>query len=652
MEAVLWCPAVVFAHSSAAGPKFRQRCHFSKKVDKLARGFIGSLERPRPFVRASKFQVLDVSQQSRHHEIKDEAASAVTAISDIKSLHFIGIGGAGLSALARVALAQGVRVTGSDAHDSPRLDELRACGATVRVGHSALNLAASQPMLMEAQGMGTLGVGTLPDAVVVTSAVRGANPELVAASALGIPVYKRNAWLGMATAGFDLLAVSGTHGKTSTSAMLAFVLEENLGGVTAVVGGDVGQFPGGGNAFMGQGKLFVLEADEYDGAFLQLRPFVAIVTNVELDHVDIYADQEAVQATFESFVGGVRPGGYLVCSENPGSKALHAKFSSTPPGHPGLWKLDTSTPRHVLLYGFGHDCDLRAVDVAPNPAGGVDYSLVYRGHPVGRVSLRLPGDHLVLNSMAVLLACACLAASGTHTNDNHSKGALNDNTSKGGAAGSQVAWPPNGMVTAASGSSGSMNSKDSASGGQTSAKVSGAVTLDHVRSAVNSFAGTLGTFQGVKRRFELIGEVPGCIIYDDYAHHPTEVRATLQALRQRFPGAPLWVVFQPHTYSRLQKFLPEFAECFEGAQKVIVSEVYASREKDSRGVCGKDLADAIQNVPVQFISQQDGILEYLGAQFGDATPASSAAKAVVVTLGAGDVTELGPKLLAKLLASK
>ena len=449
---------------------------------------------------------------------------------DRPHIHFVGIGGAGLSALAHIMLARGWRVSGSDREASPRLEALRAAGARVFVGHDANVLGNA-------------------DVVVVSSAVPDENPEVVAARQRGIPVYKRNKWLPEITRGYDLIAVAGTHGKTTTTAMVALVLVDAGFDPTVVIGGEVPQL--GGNARAGDGHLFVLEADEYDYAFIGLEPYVAVVTNVEHDHPDMFPNQEAVQRAFEQFVAQVRPDGLLVaCGDDPGARALAEKARAS-----GL---------RVVTYGFGPENTWQATELHPNDMGGFDFVAVHRGEVVGTFQLQVPGEHNVLNATAAI-----------------------------------------------------------------------AVAL-HLGVPAAGVRATLRRFAGAARRFELVGSVGRIQIFDDYAHHPSEVQATLRAARQRFGQRPVWVVFQPHTFSRLAALMSGFAVAFADADRVLVTDVYAARETNTFGVSARDLAERIERPPATHVPTQEAVLETLVRELPD--------DAVVLTLGAGDITALGPRL--------
>ena len=474
-------------------------------------------------------------------------------------MHFVGIGGAGLSALALVGLNQGFRISGSDRDGkSPRLVTLREAGATVFAGHTALHLT-SLP-------------GGPPDAVVVSSAVPPSNPELVAARAMGIRVYKRDQWLAMATERFRLAAVAGTHGKTSSTSMLACALVDGGADPTVVVGGEVAQL-GGRNARLGRSDLFVLEADEYDYAFLGLRPTVAIVTSIEWDHPDIFPTPQSVADAFVQFAHQVRPGGTLLaCGDTEGSRALATVFDADDADRGG---------RTALTYGIAAGCDWRAAELVQNTRGGVDFVASGPGlaAPV-RISLAVPGTHNVQNALAVF-ACACLLG-----------------------------------------------------------------------VAPDSAARSLGAFGGVARRFQSVGDAPTrhgqlrgkAQIFDDYAHHPTAVTATLEAATKRFPGARVWACFQPHTYSRLTSLLAEFQGSFRGAAKVLVTPVYGARDKEARGTIDHTtlVAGVAAYTDCRAVASLQEAEDVLAAELADGD--------VVITMGAGDITHLGYDLRARMIA--
>jgi UDP-N-acetylmuramate--alanine ligase len=446
-----------------------------------------------------------------------------------KHVHFIGIGGAGLSALAHVMLSRGWTVSGSDRERSDRLRTLEQAGAQVFVGHSADFIAGA-------------------DVVVVSSAVPADNPELLAAQAAGITVMKRDRWLAEMTKGGRLIAVAGTHGKTTTTAMLALILSDAGRDPTAVIGGEVPQL--GGNALAGRSDLFLLEADEYDRTFLGLTPYIALVTNVEHDHPDIYPDLTSVHEAFAQFLSQVRPDGAIVAMGDDHN----------------LRTLTSSTQCDVQYYGLGPDNRWQAAALKPNELGGSDFVAVRAGEPIGAIRLQVAGQHNVLNALGALAVADVLG-------------------------------------------------------------------IDMADSQAS-----LLRFTGAERRFQPVGAIGRIQIFDDYAHHPSEVRATLQGTRQRFGERPLWVVFQPHTFSRLRALRDDFATAFGAADHVIVSDIYAARETDTLGVSAADLTSRIQAAGTQatYLPTQDDILRHLLAHLPE--------DVIVLILGAGDITSLGPRL--------
>jgi UDP-N-acetylmuramate--alanine ligase len=458
-------------------------------------------------------------------------------------VHFIAIGGVGMSGIARILLSRGVTVSGSDAKDSRALAALRALGATVWVGHAAEHLDGA-------------------DTVVVSSAVRETNPELARARADGLPVLHRSQALAAVMAGRRAAAVAGTHGKTTTTAMLTVALQHCGADPSFAIGGDLTE--SGANAHDGSGDVFVAEADESDGSFLIYRPQVSIITNVEPDHLDHYGTAEAVEAAFDAFADRVLPGGLLVaCADDPGASRVAARAAARRSGD-----------LRVLRYGEAADADVRVVDL---DAGGsrVGFRLVGAG-PDGaasggidrRLTLRLPGRHNALNAAA--------------------------------------AW--------------------------TAAVAGLGLPADRVADGLEAFGGT-------RRRFEPKGEAGGVRVFDDYSHHPTEVTAALRAARGVAGHGRVVAVFQPHLYSRTRIFAADFATALGLADEVVVLDVYAAREDPEPGVSGALIADRVPLPPdrVAFVpSWSKAAAEVAGrARPGD----------IVLTIGAGDVTMLGPEVL-------
>ncbi|WP_409467144.1 UDP-N-acetylmuramate--L-alanine ligase [Amycolatopsis sp. GA6-003] len=442
-----------------------------------------------------------------------------------------------MSGIARILLARGAAVSGSDAKESRALLSLRAQGATLFVGQTADNLAElAEP----------------PSAVVVSTAIKETNPELAAARERGIPVLHRAQALAGLMAGHRVACIAGTHGKTSTTSMLTVALQNCRMDPSFAIGGDLNE--SGANAHHGEGGVFVAEADESDGSFLTYTPSVAVVTNVEPDHLDHHGTAEAYVKVFSDFVGQIEPGGLLiVCADDEGAARLG----------------DEAAAAGVRVRRYGRaasgEGDVRVLDYTPAPDGGVvRIALDGEEHDL-RVAV--PGEHMALNAVAALLA------------------------------GLELGAPLDGM------------------------------------------AAGLAAFGGVRRRFEFKGRAGDVRVYDDYAHHPTEVAAQLRAVRTAAGSGRVVVVFQPHLYSRTQTFAAEFAEALSLADEVVVLDVFGAREEPVPGVTGALIADRV-TVPVHYQPAFDvaaGLVADL-VRPGD----------LAVTMGAGDVTQLGPEILAEL----
>ena len=456
-------------------------------------------------------------------------------------VHFIGIGGSGLSAIARLLLESGYTVSGSDRVLSPFADEVRKAGATVYAGHHPRNL-------------------TNADWVVKSSAIADDNPEVQAAMRAEIPVFKRADFLGQLMEDKTGIAIAGTHGKTTTTAMTAWVLSELGRDPSFIVGGLMNDL--GVNARAGKGNLFVIEADEYDHMFLGLKPQIEVVTSLEHDHPDLFPTKESMHEAFEKFVDLLPSDGTLiVCAEDPGAASLipHARKAG----------------KNVIAYGVQNDVTINspywlvARQVKPNKRGGFDFFVSSNLSDTGRlgsifISLQVPGEHNVRNALAVLSIVDLLG-------------------------------------------------------------------LSRERAAK-----ALGDFTGTGRRFELVGEVNGISIFDDYAHHPTEIIATLAGARARYPKRRIWAVWQPHTYSRTQTLFLEFSRAFKDADEVIVTEVYASREPKQE-FTSAEVVSAMPHSSARFIETLTEVSEYLieNLQTGD----------VVLVLSAGDANQISEDVL-------
>ena len=444
------------------------------------------------------------------------------------SFHLVGIGGAGMSAIARLLLELGHPVSGSDLRDSPTLRELAARGARVYLGHS--------PEQVPEGGI-----------VIVTSAAPPDNPEVLEARRRGLPVWSRAEALRRLCLGRRCLAVAGIHGKTTTTALLTVLLRASGEDPSFIIGGEVPEL--GGNGHAGSGRHIVLEADEYDRTFLALEPAVAVVTNVEWEHVDCYPDPAAIREAFAAFLARVpADGAVFLCQDDPGARELPRPAVPT------------------FTYGLAPEADWRAEEVELGQAE-TTFTLSHAGRRLGRFHLRIPGEHNVRNALAALAVAA---------------------------------WEGADLERAGE---------------------------------------VLATFSGVRRRFQEVGTAGGVTVVDDYAHHPSEIRSTLAAARQRFPKRRLAVVFQPHTYSRTRAFARDMAAALSLADLVLVTEVYAARESDPGDVSGREIAARLPP-PAGYAATLEEALPWLEEHLrpGD----------VVLTLGAGDITTLGPRLLSRL----
>lgn len=442
-----------------------------------------------------------------------------------RRIHLVGIGGTGLSAIARVLLQRGCVVSGSDRAASPMLDALADEGARVFVGHDPAQIAGAE-------------------ALIVTSAVDETNPEIAAARAAGIPVYKRADIIAAIMAGQTGVGIAGTHGKTTTTGMLAHILMMTGRDPSFIVGSTVGSL--GTNARWGQGGIFVIEADEYDYMFLGLRPRIAVVNNVEWDHPDCFATPEQFAEAFDRFAATLPADGLLIAgADDPGAAALARRTRAG--------------GKQVLMFGQSAPADARIVDLALE-AGGVRFTLDLRGQ-TAPVTLDLPGAHNALNAAAALTAAVSLGLP----------------LAEGAAA--------------------------------------------------------LTSFQGTGRRFDVRFDDGAVAIIDDYAHHPTAIRATLAAARARFPDRALWAVWQPHTYTRTRALLNDYARAFDAADAVIVTEIYAAREQPIDGITGQTTAAAIQHAAVHFAPTLADAAAILRAHVR--------APAAIAILSAGDAPAIG-----------
>ena len=452
-------------------------------------------------------------------------------------VHFIGIGGAGMAPLAEMLLLAGARVTGCDASPGPATQRLEARGATVHQGHDPAHVQEAA-------------------AVVMTAAVPADHPEVQAARARGIPVLKRAAALGAIVNHGTVVGIAGTHGKTTTTTMTTAVLHAAGLAPTGFVGAHVPAW--GGNLHRGGDGLYVVEADEYDRSFHQLRPTIAVVTTLEADHLDVYGSLAAVEEAFRVFADAVPADGMIAgCADDHGASRL---LSTLPGG-----------PDRIVSYGLNAGAMLRAEDVALS-AAAAEFTVRERGTVLGRARLNAPGAHNVRNALAAIAVARRLGAG----------------------------W-------------------------------------DDVARGV-------GEYRGVDRRFERIGEAEGVLVVDDYAHHPTEIRATLEAARAGSPERRLVAVFQPHLYSRTRDFADEFGRALALADVVFVTDVYAAREAPIEGVTGRMIADPARaaGADVRYVEDRAEVVDRVAAELrrGD----------LCLTLGAGNLDIAARELLQSLRA--
>jgi UDP-N-acetylmuramate--alanine ligase len=451
-------------------------------------------------------------------------------------VHLVGIGGSGLSAIARILLERGEVVSGSDLESSSFAREIEELGAKVMIGHRADYILGA-------------------DLVIRSSAIPDNNVEIQAALEAEIPIYKRADYLGELMAGKKGIAVAGTHGKTTTTAMISWMLTSLEQDPSYIIGGvskNLGQ-----NAHAGGGELFVIEADEYDYMFLGLQPQIAIVTNIEHDHPDVYPTEEVFFQAFIDFANRIKDGGVLIaCQDDYGAAKL----------------VD-------MTVGFGFSCYSYGLG-SMSPYETPDYSVqnltltseniyvfdaLFRGGHLTEVSISLPGIHNVRNAIAAI------------------------------AVAHQLDLP----------------------------------TTDAAQALME--------YQGTERRFEVRGEFSGIEVIDDYAHHPTEIKATLAAARSRFPGRKLWAVWQPHTYSRTSALFDDFLTAFEDADHVLITEIFASRETPDQNESSLQIVHAMNHPDVLYMASNGQVVEYLmgNLKHGD----------VLMVLSAGDAIQISEEVI-------
>ncbi len=456
-------------------------------------------------------------------------------IKRVRHVHFIGIGGCGMSGIAEILLASGYKVSGSDLASTPVTQRLKKLGVIIFNGHAGDNIEGA-------------------DVVVYSSAVPASNPELISAQEHNIPVLKRAEMLGQLMRMKYSVAVSGTHGKTTTTSMIGCVLSEGGLDPTVIVGGIAKKI--GSGALMGKGSTLVVEADEFDRSFLKMPSTVAVMTTLESEHLDCYANLDDIKDAFVGFGSQVPFFGCIVlCLDEVTLQDIIPRLKKNV----------------VITYGFSAQADYRAIDKKFTPHG-TSFKVEYRHEPLGTIMLNVPGDHNVKNAMAAV------------------------------AVGIEMGLP------------------------------------------FTRIAKALKNFEGIRRRFEIKGEKLGIMVVDDYAHHPTEISVTLKAAKDTY-NRRITAIFQPHLYSRTRDFHREFGSAFNNADTLIVTDVYASREKPMEGVSGKMIADAAINFGhrnVHYFTNQQDIIKLVlkTARKGD----------MIITLGAGDIWKTGEKILKALKA--
>ena len=444
------------------------------------------------------------------------------------NFHFIGIGGIGMSGLASLLLEAGYKVSGSDLNANALIERLKVKGGKIYIGHQAEQVNGAE-------------------VVVYSSAVKPDNPELEMARKKKLPILSRGELLALLMEDKKGIAIAGTHGKTTTSAMVACILEKAGLSPTVIVGGCINNT--GTNAWWGKGEFLVAESDESDGSFLRLHPYIAVVTNVEADHLDYYQNLEAVVNAFSEFLCNLRPGGCAIIWGDDERLRLLAKGLNIPYLSFGLTSGQDIEARHLSLNGTGSQFELFA-----------------QGRKVCTVNLPFPGWHNVLNALAALAVAAALD-----------------------------------------------------------------INLEIATVALKEF-------KGVGRRLEIKGEKDGVLVIDDYGHHPTEIKATLSAIKQRWPRRRLITVFQPHRYSRTQALYSEFLDAFAETDELILTEIYAACESPIAGVSGKWLAEGVaKKRSVYYCPDFEAVLKKLNSMVKEGD--------IVLTLGAGNIWQIGESLL-------
>jgi len=454
--------------------------------------------------------------------------------SSIKKIHFVGIGGIGMSGIAEILLNRGFEISGSDLNENDNTEYLRSKGAKITIGHFPENVNGQ-------------------DVVVYSSAVNpDENPETSEARRQGIPVIRRAEMLAEATRLNYSIAIAGTHGKTTTTSMIGLILIKAGYDPTVIVGGRLKDF-GGTNARLGKGEWTVLEADEFDRSFLQLFPSIAVINNIEPEHLDIYDGIEDLKTTFLQFANKVPFYGFVALGTD----------------DPNVKEILSGINKKTITFGMSRNNDYYAKDIELQENFS-KFILVQNSKIIGEISLNVPGYHNVKNALAAV------------------------------------------AVTTEMG-----------------------IDFSIIKAALQEFTGVI-------RRFDIKGEIDGIMIVDDYAHHPTEIRATLDAARKGWDRRII-AVFQPHTYSRTQEFYKEFAQAFDDADVLVITDVYAARENPIPGISGELIAQQAKiygHKNVHYIPDFENIIEFLLSELkqGD----------MLITIGAGNISKISQLIKEKL----
>lgn len=447
-------------------------------------------------------------------------------------IHFIGIGGSGMSGIAKILMNMGYVVSGSDLKVSEALTRLKDDGAKTFIGHNASNVEGA-------------------DLVVISSAIPQTNPEYVQAIQLNIPVVHRADMLSLLMSPKKGIAITGAHGKTTTTSMISLILEKNGFDPTVIIGGELNDI--GGNATLGKGEYLVAEADESDGSFVKLNPYIGVVTNIENDHMDYYQNMDRMKAAFKKFVGNIKDGGFAVFGND----------------NENVREIIKGIDKEYYTFGINSPSDFMPKNIRVNGLV-TNFDIYFREKFLGELELHVPGMHNIFNATAAAVVAYKLG-----------------------------------------------------------------VSMEGIANAIK-------TFRGVQRRFQIIGDIDGIKIIDDYAHHPTEIKATLNAARNCNPKKII-AIFQPHRFTRTKILAEDFGASFNDADKVIITNIYSAGENPIEGVTSELIIDAIKRngiKEVSYIEEKEDVPDFLAAQLSPGD--------YVLTIGAGDINDVAYSIADRL----